>query len=52
MIKVNCKVVKTLTQPPENTSARKRKDYPLNLTEHLKVGSNDFEIAINNDTDE
>jgi len=52
MVKLNNKVIKTLTQPPENTSARKRKDFPINLTEHLKEGSNELEIVVNNDKEE
>jgi len=40
-----------LTQPPENTSARKRKDFPLPIREYIKRGNNEIEITVTNDRD-
>jgi len=51
MIKVNGKIIKSLTQPPENTSARKRKDFPLPIREYIKRGNNEIEITVTNDRD-
>mmetsp|Transcript_60370 Transcript_60370/g.130918 ORF Transcript_60370/g.130918 Transcript_60370/m.130918 type:complete len:134 (-) Transcript_60370:967-1368(-) len=51
MIKVNAKVLKTLNQPPENTSARKRKDHPLDITDNIKPSQNDVDMTINNDNE-
>lgn len=51
MIKVNGKIIKSLTQPPENTSARKRKDFPIYIKDFLKRGNNEIEITVTNDKD-
>lgn len=40
-----------LTQPPENTSARKRKDEPFNVTTLATAGNNTVEIIQYNDND-
>jgi len=50
-LKFNNKQLMPLTQPPENTSARKRKDEPFNVTTLATYGSNTAEIIQYNDSD-
>lgn len=50
-LKYNNKQLMPLTQPPENTSARKRKDEPFNVTTLATTGSNTVEIIQYNDSD-
>lgn len=50
-LKFNNKNLMQLIQPPENTSARKRKDEPCNVTSLAKNGNNTIEIRQYNDND-
>jgi len=43
-LRFNNKQLMPLTQPPENTSARKRKDEPFNVTTLVQGGTNAVEI--------
>lgn len=43
-LRFNNKQLMPLTQPPENTSARKRKDEPFNVTTLIGSGTNSVEI--------
>lgn len=51
-LKFNNKNLMQLTQPPENTSARKRKDEPFNIASLAKPGINTLEIIQYNDNDD
>jgi len=50
-LRFNGKQLMPLTQPPENTSARKRKDEPFNVTTLCTAGRNSVEIIQYNDDD-
>lgn len=50
-LRFNGKQLQPLTQPPENTSARKRKDEPFNVTTLVTSGRNAVEIIQYNDDD-